>query len=147
MTAAAEVAFHTGVADKLAHGCRLLRKAYRQGARVVVSGDPALLARLDQALWTFEPLEFVPHARLRRGQAPESRLERTPIWLVEPGAAPPYRDVLVNLGPDMPDGFESYARVIELVGTEDDDRLAGRRRWRAYEAAGRSITHHPAGTG
>jgi DNA polymerase-3 subunit chi len=141
---AGEVAFHTGVPDKLAHGCRLLRKAYRQGARVVVAGDPALLARLDQALWTFDPLEFVPHARLRRGQAPEARLARTPVWLAEPGAEPPHHEVLVNLGPDMPDAYERYERVIELVGADDDDRAAGRRRWRAYEAAGRTIRHHPA---
>lgn len=142
---AAQVAFHTGVPDKVAHGCRLLRKAWRQGARVVVSGDPALLARLDQALWTFEPLEFVPHARLRNGQSPQPRLARTPIWLVDPGTEPPHRDVLVNLGPDMPAGYDAFGRVIELVGEDDEDRAAGRRRWRAYEAAGRPITHHRAG--
>jgi DNA polymerase-3 subunit chi len=139
-----DVAFHTGVADKLAHGCRLLRKAYRQGAKVVVTGDPTLLARLDQALWTFEPLEFLPHARVRAGEIAPARLAPTPIWLAEPGATAPHREVLVNLGPDMADGFESFARVIEIVGVEEGDRAAGRRRWRAYEAAGRAITHHPA---
>jgi DNA polymerase-3 subunit chi len=138
----AEVAFHTGVADKLDHGCRLLRKAYRQGAKVVVAGDAAMLARLDQALWTFEPLEFVPHARLRSGQ-PAPRMARTPIWLVDAGAAPPHHEVLVNFGPEMVDGYEAFGRIIELVGSDDDDRAAGRRRWRAYESAGRAITHHP----
>jgi DNA polymerase-3 subunit chi len=139
-----EVAFHTGVADKLAHGCRLLRKAYRQGAKVVVTGDAALLARLDQLLWTAEPLDFIPHARVRGGETPPSRLAPTPIWLVDPGAMPPHRDVLVNLGPDMADGHETFLRVIEVVGADDADRAAGRRRWRAWEAAGQTIKHHPA---
>ena len=139
-----EVAFHTGVADKLAYGCRLLRKAYRQGAKVVVSGEPGLLARLDQALWTSEPLDFVPHARVRAGEVPPARLAPTPIWLVDPGATPPHRDVLVNLGPEMAEGHESYGRVIEIVGADESDRTAGRRRWRAWEAAGRTIKHHPA---
>jgi DNA polymerase-3 subunit chi len=139
---AREVAFHTGVPDKLAHGCRLLRKAYRQGARVVVAGDAATLARLDQALWTFEPLEFVPHLRLRRGETPPARLARTPIWLVEPGAAAPHHEVLVNLGPEMVEGHEAFARVIEIVAADDDDRATGRQRWRAYEAAGHAVTHH-----
>jgi DNA polymerase-3 subunit chi len=136
----AEVAFHTGV-DKLDHACRLLRKAYRQGAKVVVAGDGAQLARLDQALWTFEPLEFVPHARLKRGEAMAPRFARTPIWLVDAGATPPHHDVLVNLGPEMVEDWNTFARVIELVSGEPDDLAAGRKRWRAYEAQGARIDH------
>ncbi|HET6787048.1 MAG TPA: DNA polymerase III subunit chi, partial [Aquabacterium sp.] len=33
------VEFHHGMGDKLAYACRLLRKAYRSGSRVVVTGD------------------------------------------------------------------------------------------------------------
>lgn len=141
----AEVAFHTGVPDKLAHTCRLLRKAYRQGARVVVSGAPALLQRLDQALWTFEPQEFVPHVRLRAGEPAPAALGRTPIWLVEPGGAMPHHEVLVNLGPDRVEGDAQFARVIEIVSRDPDDLAAGRRRWKLYEAQGVQITHHAQG--
>jgi DNA polymerase III subunit chi len=136
-----EVAFHTGMADKLDHACRLLRKAYRQGARVVVTGDALQLGRLDQALWTFEPQEFVPHARLRAGQAAARALARTPIWFVDAGAEPPHREVLVNLGPDMAPGSERYARVIELVAADADDRAAGQQRWRAHKAMGHNVVH------
>ena len=66
-----DVAFHTGIANPLDYACRLLRKAYRSGARVAVHADPALLDRLDQALWTFEPLEFVPHIMLPRDGVPQ----------------------------------------------------------------------------
>ena len=48
-----DVAFHTGIADPLDYACRLLRKAYRSGARVAVHGAPATLDRLDQALVAF----------------------------------------------------------------------------------------------
>ena len=41
-----EVAFHTGVADKPGYTCRLLRKAWRQGAQVVVTGSGEQLQRL-----------------------------------------------------------------------------------------------------
>jgi len=148
MTAASTapaVAFHTGVDDKLAHCCRLLRKAYRQGAQVVVSAEPMLLQRLDQALWTFEPLEFVPHARLRHGEAPAALLARTPVWLVDPGAEMPHREVLVNLGPELVEGGERFQRIIEIVSTEADDRAAGRRRWRHYESQGIAVAHHVQG--
>ena len=56
-----EVAFHFNAPQKLAYACRLLRKAAASGAKVVVTGEPQLLRELDVALWTFAPLEFVPH--------------------------------------------------------------------------------------
>lgn len=139
------VEFHTGMADPLAFACRLLRKAYLRGSRVVVRGAPERLARLDEALWLFEPQQFVPHVRLRRGQAAAPRLARTPLWLVEPGVEPPHHEVLVNLGPEMAADADAFARVIEVVGATADDRQAGRARWRAWEAAGARIVHHAQG--
>ena len=41
-----EVAFHTGIANPLDYACRLLRKAYRSGAKVAVHGEAALIDRL-----------------------------------------------------------------------------------------------------
>ena len=69
-----DVAFHTGIANPLDYACRLLRKAYRSGARVAVHGEPAVLDRLDQALWTFEALEFVPHIVVTHPQGPRDNL-------------------------------------------------------------------------
>jgi DNA polymerase-3 subunit chi len=143
----ADVAFHTGVDDKLGYACRLLRKAYRQGARVAVSGAAPLLQQLDQALWTFEPQEFVPHLRLGAGRAPAAAQRRTPVWLVEPGAQPPDVSVLVNLGPERQPGDEAYARIIEIVSRAPEDVSAGRRRWKQYESLGWAITHHALGSG
>jgi len=136
-----EVVFHTGIADKLGYTCRMLRKAYRQGVRVVVRGDPADLARLDALLWTFEQLEFVPHARLRPDESMNDALARTPIWLVDEGAVAPQAAVLVNLGPHPVDRIDGYQRVIEIVGEEAADRQAGRQRWRLYERQGQAVTH------
>ena len=56
-----EVAFHFNMPDKVAYACRLVRKASRAGTRVVVTGEPTLLRSLDTELWTFSPLEFIPH--------------------------------------------------------------------------------------
>ena len=44
------VDFHVNVSDKLAYSCRLLRKAYQSGARIVVTGDDEMLAELDARL-------------------------------------------------------------------------------------------------
>lgn len=144
-TASADVAFHTGLPDKVAYGCRLLRKAWRQRATVAVHGPVEVLKLLDQALWVTEPGDFIPHWRVQPGRPVAAHLLRTPIWLVEPGAEPPLDPaidaVAVNLGPDPLPEPGRYRRVIEFVDRSEDDRLAGRRRWRAYEQLGLSPRH------
>ena len=137
------VDFHTGVADKLGYTCRLLRKAYRAGSQVVVAGAPEQLARLDGLLWTFEIGEFIPHLRLRAGQALLPQALRTPIWLVDVPDAVEQRDVLVNLGPDLAPGYQRYPRVIEVVAEPADEVAGGRQRWRQYLAAGHAPINHP----
>jgi DNA polymerase-3 subunit chi len=136
------VEFHSGVADTLGYACRLLRKAYLQGRRVVVTGPAALLRELNERLWTFEAQGFVPHALLAAGQTPAARLAPTPIWLCEPGAALPHREIVLHLGDEARADAADCTRLIEIVGSGDAERAAGRRRWRAYEAQGCTITHH-----
>ena len=131
-----EVAFHSGVPNKLTYACRLLRKASRQGARVAVVGDAQELARLDLALWTFEQEEFVPHLRLRAGDAIARAMMRTPIWLCDGDPAPAEAGVLLNLGPHAATGFDRFERAIEIVSTDEDDARTARQRWREYVAAG-----------
>jgi DNA polymerase III subunit chi len=144
-----KVEFHSGVTEPLAHTCRLLRKAHAAGARVVVHGPGALLNQLDQALWTFDALSFVPHVRLRLGARPSAQQARTPTWLVEDVSAVPDRDVLVNLGSTMVEGWEAFARVIEVVSAEEPAIQAGRQRWRSYKARDgvELVNHSAAGAG
>ena len=138
-----EVEFHTGVADRVDFACRLLRKAYRKGARVLVTAPDPVLAALDRALWVFEERDFVPHLRVL-ASTPPATAARTPIWLTEgsvPAGAPA---VLVNVGAEPPDDLAPFTRVIEIVSREPDDEAAGRVRWRTYKARGLEVRHHPA---
>jgi DNA polymerase III subunit chi len=140
-----KVEFHSGVTEPLALTCRLLRKAHASGVRVVVHGPGALLNQLDQALWIFDALSFVPHVRLRSGARPSAQQARTPTWLVEDVSAVPDRDVLVNLGPDMVEGWEAFARVIEVVPGDEAASAAARQRWRSYARhADAEMIHHAA---
>jgi DNA polymerase-3 subunit chi len=132
----AQLEFHTGIADVMDYGCRLLRKAYKRGSRVIVCGEPERLGRLDVQLWTFEPLEFIPHLRLRSGDELKPALQRTPIWLLDAGVAWPPADVAINLGDAPLDDPGRVARVLELVGSEPDAVQAGRARWRHYKQQG-----------
>jgi DNA polymerase III subunit chi len=137
-----EVSFHTNVPHLLGYTCRLLRKATRQGARVVVTAPAGTLAALDAALWTFDPLDFVPHLMPAPGAAIAERLRSTPVWLLERLADASHHEVLVNLGAQAPEGFESFARVFEIVPTDAEGVAAGRLRWKHYASRGYAIEHH-----
>ena len=136
------VSFHFNVPHRLEYACRLLRKATRQNARITVTGGSEVLAELDRALWSFEPTEFIPHVLLHDGQALPGRLADTPVCLSTTLAGAPHHDVLLNLGAEPPAGFESFARLIEIVSTDDDERAAARARWKHYAARGYAIEKH-----
>jgi DNA polymerase-3 subunit chi len=123
--------FHFNAPDKLAYGCRLLRKVHRSGQRAVVIGPPALIADLDQALWTFSALDFIPHV-----SAIDPLAAHTPVLLCSEPLDTPHHDVLVNLGDDMPAFFGRFERLVEVVGRDDADRARARERWRHYKDRG-----------
>jgi DNA polymerase-3 subunit chi len=52
--------------------------------------------------------------------------------------------VLVNLGESVSESFESFGRLIELVGDTEVDREAGRLRWKQYVARGYTPRKHEA---
>jgi DNA polymerase III subunit chi len=142
------IAFHFNVPDKLGYACRLLRKAFRQGASVGVVGETAQLSELDRSLWTFDPVDFLPHARVGDTGPPGGALAtHTRVWLAARAADLPHRAVLVNLGPQVPSGFEAFERVIELVDEDEADRQRARQRWKHYQGAGYEIERHEVGRG
>ncbi len=135
-----EVAFHFGAPDKLGYTCRLLRKAVASGARVVVVAQEPMLSQLDAALWAMSPTDFLPHSL---STAPQEVQARGPIILASVAAQlETHRQVLVNLTPEVPQGFDAYARVIEVVSTQEDDRNEARSRWKHYTEAGYQIKRH-----
>ncbi|MBK7615889.1 MAG: DNA polymerase III subunit chi [Vitreoscilla sp.] len=143
----AEVVFLTGVDDKLAFACRLLRKKFREGSRVAVYGPAPLLTRLDQALWAEPQLDFVPHQRLRQAEAVPADAALTPIWLLEAAAPALQCDSAVNLGSDDVAALGSHGRVAEIVSLDEADRAEGQLRWKQYKAQGHVLLHRPQGAG
>ncbi len=135
-----EVAFHFNVPDKLGYACRLLRKAAGTGSKVVVTGEAELLRALDTELWTFSALEFIPHCHADTADA--RVLSASPIVLADAARAAPHQEVLVNLGGRIPDGFERFERLIEVVTQDDGDRQQARARWKHYADRGYAIKRH-----
>lgn len=139
-----EISFHFNVADRTDYTCRLVRKASRSGAAIVMAGPRPVLGRFDRALWTFDELEFIPHAI---GPGPAKGTRARQVWLLEDATQTDVHEVLINLGDVPPAGFESFARLVEIVSTDDADRASARDRWKHYASRGYRITRHEAGPG
>jgi len=135
------VDFHVNVDHAVGYACRVVRKVRSAGLTVLVhSRDTARLARLDQALWTFSVLDFLPHVDAGSPLAPQ-----TPVWLSRETAATG-RDVLVLLEdepvPNCREWFPHFDRVIDIVSADEDDLARGRARFRAYRDAGLAPRRH-----
>lgn len=132
------VDFHTNVADKLGYACRLARKAYMAGQPVVVLAEPAVLKAFDERLWTFAPLEFVPHCLVDSALAAQ-----TPVVLTSTlDTKLHHHQVLMNLDASLPANFASFERLLEIVGTDANELQAGRERYRFYRDRGYPLANH-----
>ena len=143
-----EISFHFNAPDKLNYACRLLRKTVNGGAKITVTGSPEVLGQLDAMLWTVSPPDFIAHCFNDDSAA---MVAASPVLLGQPVLAPTTfdsagalmkRSVLVNLGDHVPEGFESYERMAELVGNAEGDRLLARERWKYYASRGYTMTRH-----
>lgn len=115
--------------------CRLTEKAYRQGHRVYLLTDSAAEARsLDELLWTFRQGSFVPHAVF--AEEAEADAADHPVGIGWGPVPVAFGDVLINLSSKVPEEFERFQRVIELVDAGESARELSRERFRCYRQRG-----------
>jgi DNA polymerase III subunit chi len=139
-----EVDFHFNVPDKLVYACRFLRKATTRGVSVVVVAPTEILKQFDVLLWTFSPHEFVSHASV----ADENYVKAASLVLLcESAMQTSRRQILLNLGDQVPIGFEQFERLIEIVSEANlSDRQLARERWKHYASMTLKVTRHDIST-
>jgi DNA polymerase-3 subunit chi len=122
---------------RLRFACRLVEKAWLMRNCVRVQFDPGgELAAFDQMLWTFSDRSFVPHRRAGDSESiPSPAL--APVVLAENADADASDGgLVVNLAADVPAGYESYARIAEVIDSDAGRRQRGRERFRFYRGRG-----------
>jgi DNA polymerase-3 subunit chi len=97
------------------------------------------LSELDAALWTFSPTDFLAHGDVR---SDPSVLAESPVILATHVDKTTHRQILLNLAATVPQGFELFERVIDVVTLDDESRHFARGRWKHYLELGYSITRH-----
>lgn len=106
---------------------------------MVVTGEPQLLAQLDDLLWSVSPVDFVPHCL---STAAATTVAASVVVLADSLSAIDRDGVLINLGQALPTEFERFERCIEVVTADEQDRLAARQRWKHYASRGYVLNQH-----
>lgn len=118
--------------------CRLTQKAYRLKHRIyILTGDPDESAQLDRLLWTFNPGSFIPHQVHAEPVDP-----RLPVLIGHDAPPAELNDVLISLAANVPEFFERFDRVAELVSADERERAAARERFRVYRDRGFAVQTH-----
>ena len=145
----ARIDFHSNVSDKFEYVCRLTRKIWSatsegQSVRqIVMVAEKDDLKRLDELLWSFSGVDFLPHCFIEDEAAAE-----TPIVLTDDFSSPalnriPHADVMIHLGlrlpADVPALVTRFPRIVEVVTVNEAERQAGRDRYKAYRDLGHEL--------
>ncbi len=135
----AQVDFHFNAPDKWAYVCRLLRKGSVQGKRMGVCAAAETVHFLNQSLWNLNASDFVSHCLSTDSAV---LLAQSSVVLAEDWSslqALSGLDVWVNLKEAPPPDMALVARLIEVVGPDDEDKLNARLRWKHYTQRGFAI--------
>lgn len=131
--------FLHGAADRVQAAAQWLQRAWsqRQAAHfsiIVYMPDNDQAMRLDRLLWTQPALSFLPHCRSDSPLA-----SQTPILLADQLDEPPQEECLLNLSNALPPNFSRFTLLVEIVSTDDADRLPARDRFKFYRDRGYAI--------
>ena len=130
--------FYFNAADRLQVVCRLAAKAVKQGSRLLIyAPDADTASRLDIMMWTWPAVGFVPHSMVDGPLAAE-----TPVLIASGAETPAHCELLLNLGGECPPHFERFARLFEVISSNEEEKAGGRRRYRFYQERGYPITNH-----
>lgn len=127
---------------RLAFACKLAETIWRKGYRLHLHcEDQALAEQADAALWDFRPDAYLPHAIEGSEMATSVPVTLGFGELPEPQG----ETALLNLHPEIPAGFERYARVAEIINQHQDVLMAKRACWQRYKALGHAVVPHKLG--
>lgn len=132
----------TTLEARLAFACKLAETIHRKGYRLHLHCEDRTLAeQADQALWSFRPDAYLPHA-LEDSELAES-VPITLGWQTLP--TPDGECALLNLHPEIPDGIERFSRIAEIINQHQEVLLAKRACWQRYKALGHEVVPHKLG--
>lgn len=124
---------------RLRAACRLSKKIQGLGHRIYVqTPEPEQAKLLDDLMWTFDQSSFVPHGLYD----PDCPDRDTPVAIGSHTAPVDGYNVLISLLESVPESYDSFPRVVELVDNTPQDKALARDRYRWYRDRGCDLDKH-----
>lgn len=137
------IEFYFNVADKLAKATELCERAVAKGRQLTLfTQNDAMSSSLQQKLWQHSPTSFLPSAY------PLDEISvHAPIIVDAAGTHLIQDDILINLKTEHPPFFSRFRYLVELVGNDEDDKVAARQRYKFYRDRGYQVKSTDAAAG
>lgn len=120
--------------------CRLIEKAYLQQKNIFIQvSSHEEGQRIDELLWTFRDISFIPHSYLGVGSVIDSLLSVN-IALDKPSQLD--ADILFNLSHKIPAYSSEFSRIIEVVSEEKENKNLSRQKYKFYKTQHYQLTTH-----
>ena len=120
--------------------CRLVDKAYLLQKKIYIQvNSDEEGQRLDDLLWTFRDISFIPHSYLGANSTLNSGLSVN-IATKKPSKLD--AEILFNLSHEVPTYFPEFSRIIEVVSAEKGNKNQSRQKYKFYKTQNCQLTTH-----
>tara|TARA_B100001123_G_C15326292_1_gene1029647 strand:+ start:2366 stop:2812 length:447 start_codon:yes stop_codon:yes gene_type:complete len=113
--------------------CQVIKQYYKKEYKiVVVANSDDLIEEIDNELWKFEQISFIPHTTYKK-------LDSTaPIIICKKNQIPENLvnsefEILINLSDDFPKDYERYKIIIEFVLPDENMKKKSRDHYIMYK--------------
>lgn len=127
--------FYFNVGDKQQVTTGLVESALAKRRQVTICvNDESSAANVSKYLWQYKPESFLPNVLANHAAA-----AHTPVVIHWQNQVMLQDELLINLTQTEPSFFSRFTQLIELVGDDEQDRVAARLRFKFYRDRGYEI--------
>tara|TARA_B100000949_G_C14288209_1_gene455550 strand:- start:887 stop:1321 length:435 start_codon:yes stop_codon:yes gene_type:complete len=121
--------------------CQIIKYFYKKKSKILLtSQDNQFIKDLDDLLWTFEQISFIPHSTYG------SFDELSPVFLCNKDLLPHSFDLssfntLFNLDGKIPSDYQHFKKIVEFVRPQENYRTKSREHYLFYKKNNFVIKH------
>ena len=121
--------------------CKIIKEYYKKKYKIFVSSHSNdLVNELNNLLWTFEQISFIPHCTTKNYD------KNSPILLSGKDSFPKTvnlkeYDVWLNLDDEVEENYTDFEIILEIVSQNEKQRILSRKRYLNYQKNNFEVKH------